>query len=66
MEEVTLPFLGDPFGTLATLVYGEIVPSIKALAARREGELHAADPASLGRRIPRSAISPRRTPRSRR
>src|ERR1700730_16633833 len=29
VEEVTLPFLGDPFGTLATLVYGEIVPSIK-------------------------------------
>jgi aspartyl-tRNA(Asn)/glutamyl-tRNA(Gln) amidotransferase subunit A len=41
VEEVTLPFLGDPFGTLATLVYGEIVPSIKALAAGREGELHA-------------------------
>jgi aspartyl-tRNA(Asn)/glutamyl-tRNA(Gln) amidotransferase subunit A len=41
VEEVTLPFLGDPFGTLATLVYGEIVPSIKALAAGRESELHA-------------------------
>jgi aspartyl-tRNA(Asn)/glutamyl-tRNA(Gln) amidotransferase subunit A len=41
VEEVALPFLGDPFGTLATLVYGEIVPSIKALAAGREGELHA-------------------------
>jgi aspartyl-tRNA(Asn)/glutamyl-tRNA(Gln) amidotransferase subunit A len=40
VEEVTLPFLGDPFGTLATLVYGEIVPSIKALAAGRESELH--------------------------
>src|SRR5277367_1359585 len=26
VEEVTLPFLGDPFGTLATLVYGEIAP----------------------------------------
>jgi aspartyl-tRNA(Asn)/glutamyl-tRNA(Gln) amidotransferase subunit A len=41
VEEVTLPFLGDPFGTLATLVYGEIVPSIKALAVGRESELHA-------------------------
>jgi aspartyl-tRNA(Asn)/glutamyl-tRNA(Gln) amidotransferase subunit A len=41
VEEVTLPFLGDPFGTLATLVYGEIVPSIRALAAGRESELHA-------------------------
>jgi aspartyl-tRNA(Asn)/glutamyl-tRNA(Gln) amidotransferase subunit A len=41
VEEVTLPFLRDPFGTLATLVYGEIVPSIKALAAGRESELHA-------------------------
>jgi nicotinamidase-related amidase len=37
VEEV-LPFLGDPFGTLATPVYGEIVPSIRALAAGREGE----------------------------
>src|ERR1700722_19711900 len=41
VEEVTLPFLGDPFGTLATPVYGEIAPSIKALAAGRESELHA-------------------------
>jgi aspartyl-tRNA(Asn)/glutamyl-tRNA(Gln) amidotransferase subunit A len=41
VEEVTLPFLGDPFKTLATLVYAEIVPSIKALAAGRESELHA-------------------------
>ncbi len=41
VEEVTLPFLGDPFGTLAILFYGEIVPSIKALAAGREAELHA-------------------------
>ena len=40
VEEVTLPFLGDPFGTLATLVYGEIAPSVKALAAGRESELH--------------------------
>jgi aspartyl-tRNA(Asn)/glutamyl-tRNA(Gln) amidotransferase subunit A len=41
VEEAKLPFLGDPFGTLATLVYAEIVPSIKALAAGRERELHA-------------------------
>jgi aspartyl-tRNA(Asn)/glutamyl-tRNA(Gln) amidotransferase subunit A len=41
VDEVTLPFLGNPFGTLATLVYGEIVPSIKALAAGREADLHA-------------------------
>jgi aspartyl-tRNA(Asn)/glutamyl-tRNA(Gln) amidotransferase subunit A len=48
VEEVTLPFLGDPFGTLATLVYGEIVPSIKALAAGREGELHAVGAGIVG------------------
>jgi aspartyl-tRNA(Asn)/glutamyl-tRNA(Gln) amidotransferase subunit A len=41
VEEVTLPFLGDPFGTLATLVYGELAPSIKALVSGRESELHA-------------------------
>jgi aspartyl-tRNA(Asn)/glutamyl-tRNA(Gln) amidotransferase subunit A len=48
VEEVTLPFLGDPFGTLATLVYGEIVPSIKALAAGREGDLHAVGAGIVG------------------
>jgi aspartyl-tRNA(Asn)/glutamyl-tRNA(Gln) amidotransferase subunit A len=48
VEEVTLPFLGDPFGTLATLVYGEIVPSIKALAAGREAELHAVGAGIVG------------------
>jgi aspartyl-tRNA(Asn)/glutamyl-tRNA(Gln) amidotransferase subunit A len=48
VEEVTLPFLGDPFGTLATLVYGEIVPSIKALAAGRESELHAVGAGIVG------------------
>jgi aspartyl-tRNA(Asn)/glutamyl-tRNA(Gln) amidotransferase subunit A len=48
VEEVTLPFLGDPFGTLATLVYGEIVPSIKALAAGRESELHAIGAGIIG------------------
>jgi len=41
VEQVTLPFLGNPLGALMTLIYGEIVPSIKALAAGREGELHA-------------------------
>jgi aspartyl-tRNA(Asn)/glutamyl-tRNA(Gln) amidotransferase subunit A len=48
VEDVTLPFLGDPFGTLATLVYGEIVPSIKALAAGREAELHAVGAGIVG------------------
>jgi aspartyl-tRNA(Asn)/glutamyl-tRNA(Gln) amidotransferase subunit A len=41
VEQVTLPFLGNPLGALMTLVYGEIVPSIKALAAGRENDLHA-------------------------
>ncbi len=41
VEEVTLPFIGNAFGALATLVYGEIVPFIKAIAAGRESELHA-------------------------
>ena len=41
VEEVELPFLGNPLGALMTLVYGEIVPSIKALAAGREDQLHA-------------------------
>jgi len=48
VEEVTLPFLANPFGTLATLVYGEIVPSIKALAAGRESELHAVGAGTIG------------------
>jgi aspartyl-tRNA(Asn)/glutamyl-tRNA(Gln) amidotransferase subunit A len=48
VEEVRLPFLGDPFGTLATLVYAEIVPSIKALAAGRESELHAVGTGIIG------------------
>jgi aspartyl-tRNA(Asn)/glutamyl-tRNA(Gln) amidotransferase subunit A len=41
VEQVELPFLGNPLGALMTLVYGEIVPSIKALAAGREDQLHA-------------------------
>jgi aspartyl-tRNA(Asn)/glutamyl-tRNA(Gln) amidotransferase subunit A len=48
VEEVTLPFLGDPFGALSTLVFGEIVPSIKALAAGRESELHAVGAGIIG------------------
>jgi aspartyl-tRNA(Asn)/glutamyl-tRNA(Gln) amidotransferase subunit A len=40
VEEVTLPFLGNPFDTMATLLYGELVPSIKALSAGREDQLH--------------------------
>jgi aspartyl-tRNA(Asn)/glutamyl-tRNA(Gln) amidotransferase subunit A len=48
VEEVTLPFLGDPFGALATLVYGEIVPAIKALAAGRESDLHAVGAGIVG------------------
>lgn len=48
VEQVTLPFLGNPFATLATLVYGEIVPSIKALAAGREAELHAVGAGIVG------------------
>lgn len=41
VEQVELPFLDNPIGALMTLVYGEIVPSIKALAAGREEQLHA-------------------------
>jgi aspartyl-tRNA(Asn)/glutamyl-tRNA(Gln) amidotransferase subunit A len=48
VEEATLPVLGDPFGTLATLVYGEIVPLIKTLAAGREDELHAVGAGIVG------------------
>lgn len=40
VEEVRLPFLGNPLAALMTVVYGEIVPSVKALAAGRESELH--------------------------
>jgi aspartyl-tRNA(Asn)/glutamyl-tRNA(Gln) amidotransferase subunit A len=41
VEEVGLPFLGDPLAALMTVVFGEIVPSIKALATGREADLHA-------------------------
>ena len=41
VEQVELPFLVNPLGALMTLLYGEIVPSIKALAAGREDQLHA-------------------------
>jgi aspartyl-tRNA(Asn)/glutamyl-tRNA(Gln) amidotransferase subunit A len=48
VEEVTLPFIDRAFGALATLVYGEIVPFIKALAAGRESELHAVGAGAVG------------------
>jgi aspartyl-tRNA(Asn)/glutamyl-tRNA(Gln) amidotransferase subunit A len=48
VEQVTLPFIGGAFGALATLVYGEIAPSIKALAAGRESELHAVGAGAIG------------------
>lgn len=41
VEEVELPFLGDPLSALMTVVYGELVPSIRDLAAGREDQLHA-------------------------
>ncbi|MDB5981283.1 MAG: hypothetical protein JWQ69_2298 [Pseudomonas sp.] len=41
VEEVSLPFLGDPMAALFTTVYAELVPSIKQLATGRESELHA-------------------------
>jgi aspartyl-tRNA(Asn)/glutamyl-tRNA(Gln) amidotransferase subunit A len=41
VEQVELPFLGNPLAALMTLVFGELVPSIKALAAGREADLHA-------------------------
>lgn len=41
VEQVTLPFLGDPLTALMTTVFGELVPYVKALAAGREAELHA-------------------------
>jgi Asp-tRNA(Asn)/Glu-tRNA(Gln) amidotransferase A subunit family amidase len=41
VEEVRLPFLGDPLSALMTVVFGEIVPYVKSLAAGRESELHA-------------------------
>lgn len=41
VEEVRLPFLDSPLGALMTVVYGEIVPYVKALAAGRPEEMHA-------------------------
>ncbi|MGI3776776.1 MAG: amidase [Janthinobacterium lividum] len=48
VEQVALPFLGDPLGSLMTLIYGEIVPSIKALAAGREDRLHSVGAGIVG------------------
>jgi aspartyl-tRNA(Asn)/glutamyl-tRNA(Gln) amidotransferase subunit A len=52
VEQVTLPFLGNPLGALMTLVHSEIVPSTKALAAGRESELHAIGADIVGRPDP--------------
>ncbi|MDB5362326.1 MAG: hypothetical protein JWO51_3623 [Rhodospirillales bacterium] len=41
VEEVSLPFLGDPLAALMTVVFGEIVPYVKAFATGREADLHA-------------------------
>jgi aspartyl-tRNA(Asn)/glutamyl-tRNA(Gln) amidotransferase subunit A len=40
VDQVTLPFLGDPLAALMTVVFGEMVPYVKAFAAGREAELH--------------------------
>jgi aspartyl-tRNA(Asn)/glutamyl-tRNA(Gln) amidotransferase subunit A len=52
VEEVALPFLGDPLGTLMTVVYGEIVPYVKALATGRESDLHAIGKGIVGMENP--------------
>jgi aspartyl-tRNA(Asn)/glutamyl-tRNA(Gln) amidotransferase subunit A len=39
VEQAELPFLGNPLAPLKNLVYGEIVPSIKAPAAGKEDQL---------------------------
>ncbi|MDR5826666.1 amidase [Caballeronia sp. LP006] len=41
VEEVRLPFLGEPLSALMTLVFGELVPSVKAIVKGRERDLHA-------------------------
>jgi aspartyl-tRNA(Asn)/glutamyl-tRNA(Gln) amidotransferase subunit A len=41
VEEVKLPFLGNPLTAVMTLLIGETASSVKALAAGRESELHA-------------------------
>ncbi len=48
MEEVRLPFLGDPLAALMTIVYGEIAPYVKGLAKGREGDLHAVGAGVVG------------------
>ena len=57
VEEVRLPFLGDPLSALMTVVFGEIVPYVKSLAAGRESELHAIGVGIVEGRILRSRIS---------
>jgi aspartyl-tRNA(Asn)/glutamyl-tRNA(Gln) amidotransferase subunit A len=48
VEEVSLPFLGDPLAALMTVVYGEIVPFVKAFATGREADLHAIGKGIMG------------------
>jgi aspartyl-tRNA(Asn)/glutamyl-tRNA(Gln) amidotransferase subunit A len=48
VEEVRLPFLGDPLAALMTVVYGEIVPFVKAIATGREDDLHAIGKGIMG------------------
>jgi hypothetical protein len=58
VEEVTLPFLGNPFGTMATLVYGEIVPMIKSLSAGREDQSAYGSAANLAWLVEERQIEP--------
>jgi aspartyl-tRNA(Asn)/glutamyl-tRNA(Gln) amidotransferase subunit A len=52
VEEVTLPFIGDPLSALMTMVFGEIVPFVKAFATGREAELHAIGKGIVGQSSP--------------
>jgi len=52
VQEVNLPFIGDPLAALMTVVFGEFVPYIKAIAAGREHELHAIGASIMGRTDP--------------
>jgi Asp-tRNA(Asn)/Glu-tRNA(Gln) amidotransferase A subunit family amidase len=52
VEEVKLPFLGDPLTALMTVVFGEIVPFVKAFATGREADLHAIGAGIVGQSSP--------------
>jgi aspartyl-tRNA(Asn)/glutamyl-tRNA(Gln) amidotransferase subunit A len=52
VQEVNLLFIGDPLAALMTVVFGEFVPYIKAIAAGREHELHAIGASIMGRTDP--------------